>query len=467
MAATFTKPSTTPRWADDGTPGQIVVPASGKQDLGWIFEEEPPFSFFNWHQNLTGEWIKWLGERLDDGIDENTFIIRNPNNASAFIELDGPNETIDFDGTSSPLTLDLSGIDPLISSGILGFGDENFQIDFNAGNPRIVFDALDELSYDRSGNAFAFTIAGIDEAIVRSTGINILNGLFVGDLTTAPTNDTVHVVDSVFGLDFQTATQPKLIFDTGDQLEYFRSTNTFSFIIGAITEVNITASGLNVRNGAHVGDNAVTPADDALTVGADIDFGLAAGADQQTLLFDVGDRFIYTRTTDLFAWVIAGTARLTLDATNFLPGITGVVSLGSSSLRWSEQHAEASIVHDFATRDPASAADIGRRVVNNTVVACGGGTSSGGIINPTTDSIWNVSTIVRVSLGRYAVTYTRALTAVGVSIAHLLFLADRKAQVTVRATTGIEVNVTDLDSPFSLVDGNFGFVTFGGGSPAT
>lgn len=62
--ATFSKPTKIPEWADTGT---IVEPSESKKDTGWIFEEVPPFSFFNWHQNLVGQWIKWIDERFFDG----------------------------------------------------------------------------------------------------------------------------------------------------------------------------------------------------------------------------------------------------------------------------------------------------------------------------------------------------------------------------------------------------------------
>lgn len=65
MAAVYTKPTKVPRWAD--VSGTIVEPSSGKKDVGWEFEDAPPFSYENWLVNLTGEWWKWINERFFDG----------------------------------------------------------------------------------------------------------------------------------------------------------------------------------------------------------------------------------------------------------------------------------------------------------------------------------------------------------------------------------------------------------------
>lgn len=48
-------PDSLPRWADVG--GEITVPASGKMDVGWEDAELPPHDVFNWHQNLTYQWL--------------------------------------------------------------------------------------------------------------------------------------------------------------------------------------------------------------------------------------------------------------------------------------------------------------------------------------------------------------------------------------------------------------------------
>lgn len=46
-----------PTWADDGTPGQITDPGAGKQGLGWIDNERPPFTKLNWWKNAVGQYL--------------------------------------------------------------------------------------------------------------------------------------------------------------------------------------------------------------------------------------------------------------------------------------------------------------------------------------------------------------------------------------------------------------------------
>ena len=57
------KPTTYPRWADVG--GDIVEPTSGKKDVGWVSDEEPPAQYFNWLLNLLYQWVVYLDASAD------------------------------------------------------------------------------------------------------------------------------------------------------------------------------------------------------------------------------------------------------------------------------------------------------------------------------------------------------------------------------------------------------------------
>lgn len=59
------KPAKVPRW-NDGLANQ-TEPTEGKKDLGWVLDEEPPSSFFNFLQHFTGLWFKWFNQRFFDG----------------------------------------------------------------------------------------------------------------------------------------------------------------------------------------------------------------------------------------------------------------------------------------------------------------------------------------------------------------------------------------------------------------
>lgn len=54
------------RWAETsaGVPvaGEIVEPASGKKDIGWVNGEKPPSEYFNHFMNKYHSWAKFLNE---------------------------------------------------------------------------------------------------------------------------------------------------------------------------------------------------------------------------------------------------------------------------------------------------------------------------------------------------------------------------------------------------------------------
>ncbi len=55
-----TKPSTVPVWNTGGD--NNTEPAAGKKVDGWLIGEQPPSSYFNWLQKLTGEWLQYLSD---------------------------------------------------------------------------------------------------------------------------------------------------------------------------------------------------------------------------------------------------------------------------------------------------------------------------------------------------------------------------------------------------------------------
>lgn len=75
----FAKPTKIPEWADTGV---IVEPSEAKKDSGWVAPELPPDTFFNWHMNLVGQWVKWLDERLLEGTGPEDLTIAAPAGAT-------------------------------------------------------------------------------------------------------------------------------------------------------------------------------------------------------------------------------------------------------------------------------------------------------------------------------------------------------------------------------------------------
>ena len=96
MAATYSKPTTIPRWAD--TSGNVVEPSSGKKDAGWLVDETGISSWENWRAKLLGNWIKWLDERFADGSTKDFFVINHPGSGSKRLEFDTDSLTF-FSGT--------------------------------------------------------------------------------------------------------------------------------------------------------------------------------------------------------------------------------------------------------------------------------------------------------------------------------------------------------------------------------
>lgn len=60
-----TKPTVLPRWAD--VSGDIVEPTSGKKDVGWVPDEEPPAQYMNWLQYYTYLWTEYLSDGVFGG----------------------------------------------------------------------------------------------------------------------------------------------------------------------------------------------------------------------------------------------------------------------------------------------------------------------------------------------------------------------------------------------------------------
>jgi len=56
----MSKPASLPRWADAANPADIVDPPSGKKDSGWLVNDQPPHTYFNWFWNLVYQWTVYL-----------------------------------------------------------------------------------------------------------------------------------------------------------------------------------------------------------------------------------------------------------------------------------------------------------------------------------------------------------------------------------------------------------------------
>lgn len=186
--------------------------------------------------------------------------------------------------------------------GRIAITDVWFHLDDGAGTaPRITWDEYDKIEYDRALNQWEYYIgSGNNVMNVKATGLSVLEGMTVG-FDGTPADDILAVGDANFGLDFTTATNPRLFFNYGGALgdcyiEVDRTIARMNFELGGGLEGYFTTSGLTVTGGMDVGF-ASTPLADQVRVG-DENFGLHLSGSVPYLYFDKGnnDFLAYNRT---------------------------------------------------------------------------------------------------------------------------------------------------------------------------
>ncbi len=86
MAATYTKPSKPPEWADSPS-GNLTEPSQAIKDAGHVVNSIPSSAYENWRTNLVGLWFKWIDERFVDGTSSDSFEIKDPGTGVTAIDL--------------------------------------------------------------------------------------------------------------------------------------------------------------------------------------------------------------------------------------------------------------------------------------------------------------------------------------------------------------------------------------------
>lgn len=168
MAATYSKPTVIPRWADIGT---RTEPSEAEKDSGWVTLQKPPAEFFNWIDGYTGDWLKWGNERFADGLaGASVLSILNPNDGTRQLE------TIQAGGIKLFFGLNL-GFDGPAPFGQLSVVDANFAMVGDALEPYLAFDGSGEsLKYERAANKFVFS-ASAGPVLALQTGRFLLGGI--------------------------------------------------------------------------------------------------------------------------------------------------------------------------------------------------------------------------------------------------------------------------------------------------
>jgi len=128
-----------------------------------------------------------------------------------------------------------------------------------------------------------------------------------GQMTYGSDNGTGHffdggpvtVGDSTFNLDRNGGTQPLVRFDTGDYLQYTRSNNTFTFLVGGSAVASISAASLT-----------------APTLAVDANFYQTLVSGSPRIQFDVNDNLAYDRSSNIYNFNIGGSTVLGIASGN-------------------------------------------------------------------------------------------------------------------------------------------------------
>lgn len=67
------QPTKIPIWNTGGS--NRTEPAAGEKVTGWVVDDQPPSSYFNWLQYYAGAWLTWLSQRVLKGTNEVDLIV--------------------------------------------------------------------------------------------------------------------------------------------------------------------------------------------------------------------------------------------------------------------------------------------------------------------------------------------------------------------------------------------------------
>jgi hypothetical protein len=142
----------------------------------------------------------------------------------------------------------------------------------------------------------------------------ISTGLVVGFAGTVVA-DQIQLGDANLLWDFDSGTQPKLQFASGDTFSYNRASNFFEWDIASTLEMKLSATGLEIADGLVVGF-AGTPTADRIQVADSLFYmGFDIVAGEHGMVYDSGDYDVYSRSTNTYKWYIGNTVEMSLAAT--------------------------------------------------------------------------------------------------------------------------------------------------------
>ena len=188
-----------------------------------------------------------------------------------------PDGGINCGGAATPATGDgiftsgvVVGYDAAPIANQVRVGVEDFRLVWSGIDPQIWFDTTggnDYLAYDRSADNWSFIINGVSEALIGTDGVRVLNGLYVGGLGTAATDNEIRAEGAIHSGGRQ------FYFGVGsdDYISHNDTNNEFYFVDDGTIEVKIGAPGVNILNGLVVGNTTTAPTDNDIYCEGTID----------------------------------------------------------------------------------------------------------------------------------------------------------------------------------------------------
>ena len=158
-------------------------------------------------------------------------------------------------------------------------GDADFSLEWVDPYAYLKFDDTDGdyLRYDRTNNLFQFAIGGSFEARIGVSGMNIANGLIVGNVTGTPNDNEIYAEG-----DIQSGTG-RFKVDADDYFD-IGAGGPQDWVIAGATEMRLDTNGLRVTNGLYVGNYTGTPTDNDI---------YAEGTIEAASNISTGGRYLY------------------------------------------------------------------------------------------------------------------------------------------------------------------------------
>jgi len=231
-------------------------------------------------------------------------------------------------------------------------GAATFFLDYNSGLPRIVFDNTGNSVISLGGGPdFGFLLSGSEEMTLRSTGLSIENGLYVGDATGTPQDNDIIAEGTISANDGIYA--PKLGLDFNDYISWV-SNSYASFYVNNVEEMRLATDGLRVANGIYVGSATGAATDNDIYAEGDIKAAnqvwAGAGSSNGYYFGAVTERFVYDTVADEY-WLIIGSSIMLKVETGGHTTTTGELAVAGKKIYFGSRSDNDYLLFNDSTND--------------------------------------------------------------------------------------------------------------------